>query len=137
MEQKSRDFAMMIPEEVSVCPHCGKKLKSSPVLLLLTSCLWFFMGLCIHDAGTSTKPGSTVSTANTGNKTSDASSKWSYNEVQEKMGRGSVKTAIVSSNNKIELVFPYDGEQRSALQLRNHPNYGKDVILSLQRGQFL
>jgi hypothetical protein len=133
MEQKCNDFAMMASKEASACPYCGKK----PVMLFLAAGIWFFMGLCLHDEGTVTKLASTVPMANTGNKLSYAVSKWSYYEEKEKMGRGLVKTANVLSNNEIELVFPYDGQQRGALQLRNHPEYGKDVIVSLQRGQFL
>jgi hypothetical protein len=63
--------------------------------------------------------------------------KWNYEESDDKMGRGKIKTAVVRSLNKVELGFPYEGAQRGALQLRNHPRYGTDVVLIIERGQFL
>ena len=53
------------------------------------------------------------------------------------MGRGKVSQAYVKSLNQFEFDFPYGDRQRATLQLRKHPKYGKDVILSIERGQFL
>jgi hypothetical protein len=63
--------------------------------------------------------------------------RWRYDEFSEKMGRGTVKIAIVRSLNEVQFGFPYSGAQRGMLQLRIHPKYGKDVMLSVERGQFL
>lgn len=62
---------------------------------------------------------------------------WNYEESQDSMGRGTIKNAFVKSLNQVEFDFPYKGPQRATLQLRIHPKYGKDVILSIDRGQFL
>lgn len=64
-------------------------------------------------------------------------SQWVYQESPDKMGRGTIKTATVSSVNEVQFDFPYQGSQRGTLQVRNHPKYGRDVILSIERGQFL
>ena len=63
--------------------------------------------------------------------------KWNYQETDEKMGRGKIKIAFVKSLNQFEFDFPYRRLQRATLQLRIHPKYGKDVILIIERGQFL
>jgi len=63
--------------------------------------------------------------------------KWNYKKSKDKMGRGIIKNAIVHSMNKLNFGFPYQGLQRASLQLRKHPQYGKDVILNIQKGQFL
>jgi hypothetical protein len=63
--------------------------------------------------------------------------RWEYEESAEKMGRGTIKRATVRSLNEVEFDFPYRGPQRAELQLRSHPKYGKDVILSIDKGQFL
>lgn len=63
--------------------------------------------------------------------------KWFYSESQDAMGRGKIKTAVVRSLNQLEFDFPYSGPQRATLRLRVHPEYGRDVILSIERGQFL
>lgn len=67
----------------------------------------------------------------------EVGSQWSYSESEDKMGRGKVKTASTHSINMIEFDFPYQGAQRATLQLRIHPEWGNNVILSIERGQFL
>jgi len=52
------------------------------------------------------------------------------------MGRGKIKTATVVSSNEVYFDFPYQGAQRATLTLRKHPKHGKDVILSIEKGQF-
>jgi hypothetical protein len=63
--------------------------------------------------------------------------RWQYDESSEKMGRGTVKEATVRSLNEIQFGFPYSGAQRGTLHLRIHPKYGKDVMISIEKGQFL
>lgn len=63
--------------------------------------------------------------------------KWQYDTNKDKMGRGDIKYALVGSLNTLNFAFPYQGEQRATLQLRKHPKHGKDVILSIKKGQFL
>ena len=63
--------------------------------------------------------------------------KWNYEERQDAMGRGTIKNAFVKSLNQVEFAFPYRDAQRATLQFRVHPKYGKDVILAIDRGQFL
>jgi len=53
------------------------------------------------------------------------------------MGRGKVTTADLLSSNTITFGSPYGGPQRATLQLRSHPQWGKNVILGVERGQFL
>jgi hypothetical protein len=62
---------------------------------------------------------------------------WNYAERLEPMGRGTIKWASISSVNQIQFDFPYQGLQRARLDLRIHPKYGKDVILSVEKGQLL
>jgi hypothetical protein len=62
--------------------------------------------------------------------------RWQYFEESDGMGRGTVKRAVIYSLNNVEFDFPYQGPQRAALELRIHPRYGHDVILSIQKGQF-
>lgn len=53
------------------------------------------------------------------------------------MGKGEISTATVNSSNTISFEFPYNGPQKATLHIRKHPRYGKDVILSITKGQFL
>ena len=62
--------------------------------------------------------------------------RWTYDERPDQMGKGTIKLAKVLSLNEIDLAFPYSGEQRAGLLLRNHPRRGKNVLLTVERGQF-
>jgi hypothetical protein len=53
------------------------------------------------------------------------------------MGRGTIKQAEIYSVNEFQFSSPYDRPQRTELTLRIHPEYGRDVILTIDRGQFL
>lgn len=64
-------------------------------------------------------------------------SNWEYESKADEMGRGEIHYASVTSSNTVNFGFPYQGEQHATLMLRTHPKYGKDVILQIQRGQFL
>lgn len=69
--------------------------------------------------------------------TTPSISVWHYSEEQDQMGRGSIKRAWIESSNVINFGFPYAGDQRGTLTIRKHPSYGKDVILEIDKGQFL
>lgn len=62
---------------------------------------------------------------------------WDYRIETDKMGKGVTYSASVQSSNIVEFDFPYQGPQRATLILREHPRYGKDVILYIERGQIL
>jgi len=62
---------------------------------------------------------------------------WNYDESSDAMGKGTIKYATVKSTNQIEFAFPYASPQRATLQIRKHPRYGNNAILSIERGQFI
>ena len=64
-------------------------------------------------------------------------SQWDYRQDKDPMGKGTAYFASVLSTNTVNFGFPYSGAQHGTLTLRTHPRYGKDVILSIERGQFL
>lgn len=62
---------------------------------------------------------------------------WNYSTQEDEVGRGKIRFAIVKSLNEFELSFPYAEPQRGSLQLRAHPEYGRDVIVAIERGQII
>ena len=62
---------------------------------------------------------------------------WVYASEPDKMDGRVIKTATLQSANTVAFKFPYQGEQRGELELRVHPRYGRDVSLSVAKGQFL
>lgn len=65
------------------------------------------------------------------------SSSWTYTTDTDSMTGGTIKFALVRSTNTVTFGFPYGGPQHATLVLRKHPRVGQDVILSIERGQFL
>ncbi len=64
-------------------------------------------------------------------------SQWQYSHHKDEMADGVTHNATVVSTNSVEFQFPYGGPQHANLTLRSHPRHGKDVILRIERGQFL
>ena len=62
---------------------------------------------------------------------------WRYGTHNDDMTQKEVLTAQVDSTNTLSFGFPYAGAQRATLELRKHPRWGSDVILQIERGQFL
>lgn len=54
-------------------------------------------------------------------------------EVSGKKGRQAVRRSL----NTLNLDFPYRGEQRASLVIREHPRHGKDVIFRIEKGQLV
>lgn len=55
-------------------------------------------------------------------------------EKDEMTGR-LVKREVFESENTVDFAFPYAGGTRAWLELRNHPQFGKDVVFRISKGQ--
>lgn len=62
---------------------------------------------------------------------------WDYDNEADEMGRGEIKRAVTRSSNAVFFHPPYDGAQHGLFIIRDHPKYGKDLILQIHSGQFL
>lgn len=63
--------------------------------------------------------------------------KWRYGSIRDEMSGRTSHSASIESENTVNFDFPYSGAQHATLRLRNHPRYGKDVIMSIEKGQIL
>jgi hypothetical protein len=61
---------------------------------------------------------------------------WIYSNSDDSMGRKR-SLAQVKSENTLHLGFPYQGNQHGTLVLRNSARWGTDVMVNIERGQFL
>lgn len=61
---------------------------------------------------------------------------WRYKETKDEMRNKTSYFASKTSNNTIELSFPYQGGSSVTLMLRKHSEYGNDVMFNLSKGQF-
>lgn len=66
-----------------------------------------------------------------------ASAGWQYDESIDKMSGKATNSASITSDNSLDLAFPYGGRNHAYLTVRKHPQYGLDVILQIQKGQIL
>lgn len=64
-------------------------------------------------------------------------SKWLYSSSVDEMSGARSVFAAIQSENTFEFTFPYTKPQRATLTLRKHPRHGQDVIIAVERGQFL
>ena len=63
--------------------------------------------------------------------------KWSYSSATDPMASRPSRMASIDSENTVEFDFPYEGPQHATLTLRDHPSYGRDVLLQIREGQIL
>ncbi len=74
-----------------------------------------------------------ISAATDGQETDN----WTYSAQNDAMSGKPFREAGVRSTNTVDFNAPYEGAQHGTLILRQHPRYGNDVILTIERGQFL
>jgi len=67
----------------------------------------------------------------------EAQAKWTYLNIEDPMSSREIRGATIRSENTVSLSFPYQGAQRANLVLREHPTAGRNVILTIERGQIL
>jgi hypothetical protein len=62
---------------------------------------------------------------------------WQYDTVPDKMTSKVTATAILTSDNSLDLAFPYKGANYGRINVRQHPRHGLDVIIDVDKGQIL
>jgi hypothetical protein len=60
---------------------------------------------------------------------------WEYENQVDPMTSKPTRIAWMTSTNSLELDFPYQGENRGHLMVRQHERHGLDVILQVDKGQ--
>lgn len=70
------------------------------------------------------------------NEPASAASRWSVVESPDDLTGRPVRTLTAFSETPFELDSPYEGLQRARLIFREHPRFGTDVMLAIDRGQF-
>lgn len=87
-------------------------------------------------AGESSKPEATREASATSQETKRGRS-WSTSISTDPMTGEKTRQATLRSENAVHFDFPYGGKQHGTLIVRDHPQYGKDVIFKIERGQIL
>lgn len=138
-----KECGSQISKTAEACPQCGAKVPHTSLITKVIAVLFFLVFLIVISNAISprksTVPAVKPLTApvSTVGEQPNLDFSWTYENLPDEMGRGTIKMAAVRSINEIEFGFPYQGLQRATLMLRSHPKHGKDVILTVERGQFL
>jgi RNA polymerase subunit RPABC4/transcription elongation factor Spt4 len=152
---KCKECGAQVSTKADACPACGaKQVRTSGCAKVVA---WFIgivvvlvvIGQCSEKKAStspSPTPGSALSTSQPAQPeppvphlppAPGTDSNWTYSESKDAMSSGAVRTATNGSTNTVSFGFPYQGAQHGLLILRSHPRYGQDVILKMEKGQFL
>lgn len=132
-----------VSSKAKKCPHCGAPVKNGVNGWLIILGLFFILpligkiGASPHSSYVSntihnTTPSNTIQT-----EKPVLIENWRYSSFEDNMTGKKTYRASLDSSNTLHFSFPYEGAQNATLLLRTHPRYGKDVMLSIEKGQFL
>lgn len=137
-----RECRKQVSDSAKTCPHCGAKVPHRSVIGLLIIGLGIIIltSIVIGSVGRNTVttplPTGSLNTSK-GAPIADLTPHWVYQSQTDDMLKKPIKVASVKSINELRFGFPYQGPQRATLTLRTHPRFGKNVMFSIERGQFL
>lgn len=138
----------MISTAAEACPGCGaKRKKPSGCLTIIVGFVLLVIvlaviGQCsekVSGGKATSSPAAAAPAAGTSPKAEEPpkpGAQWRYSSSNDEMTGKPARQASVLSTNSVTFDFPYQGAQHGQLSLRTHPRHGKDVILSIERGQF-
>lgn len=69
-------------------------------------------------------------------KDNNEETRWSYKEDKDDMRGVTNYFAKIWSKNEVNFSFPYQGGSKAGLMLRKHSEYGNDIIITIDKGQF-
>lgn len=69
--------------------------------------------------------------------TSAVNASWIYAEDTDRMTSKTTTGASIGSANSLRLDFPYKGDNYGRITVRQHPKFGLDVIIRIDKGQIL
>ena len=162
--KKCKECGNAVSGSAKTCPHCGAPVRGRGVIsslarlfvivfIIIPVAIALFVSVYhsqssseaeLQGAPNNSAPHA-VAQGSQGTGTSATSSaniptvgaQWDYTQQADPMSKGTTYFASVQSTNTVSFGFPYSGAQHATLTLRTHPRYGKDVILAIERGQFL
>jgi hypothetical protein len=115
--------------------------KSSIVLIMIVAAVFGIALLYTMLSGVARKetsvPASQSTTAQSTPATETPSVSWGYSTVKDEMTSAPIAYATAKSLNKENLHWPYGPGIGATLTLRKHPRHGKDVLVSIDKGQIL
>lgn len=149
---KCKECKSDVSDKAKTCPHCGAKLRMSLLTKVVLSVFGFFLFLTF--VGLATEGGKSGAAMQQPALSKDDQAKaqkladehtesggdqrqaWAYNEEEDKMGRGKIRYASITSDETVNFDFPYQGEQHATLTVRRGGKDGLSIMFRIERGQF-
>lgn len=154
-----RECNVEVSSQAATCPKCGVKNPGRKAVSKSTGCfvaigLVALLGVIGAIGASSQKDGSPSNTAGTHPAAIDdgqpavsagkeqsapaaPESKWTYQESSDEMRGTKSHSASLVSDNQLDFEFPYNGGSFATLTLRKRATQGLNVILRIDKGQFL
>lgn len=134
-----RECKKEISNKAKKCPHCGTPIRKTSLVAWLVFVLIVLMGIghFIKPYPSNTAALATIATTNNVESNTDIQQNWEYSSSEDKMTGKNSYYATIKSINVLNFDFPYSGNQHATLTFRTHPQYGKDILFSIEKGQFL
>jgi len=132
-----------IDKDAKICPHCRTKqgmslIKKVGLAILVFLLIRFALSqLATTEKAKPSTPDPSVIDHSLQYKRPDPSSQWELETVQDAMTGKQKKIARLVSTNTLSLEFPYQGDNKARLMVRQHPSYGTDVMVSVDKGQMI
>lgn len=137
--KQCRECDKDVSSEAKLCPHCGAPTKKRvgfwKVTLSVLFCL-FILGQ-ISDFARMNNAKRAKARPNSPVKLAELSERWRYFTNEDDLTGKTTYYASLESENSVNFDFPYSGLQKATLIMRTHPQYGKDVLFRIEKGQFL
>lgn len=132
---KCQECGNEVSNQARVCPTCGAKVKKPTSLIV--KILVGVVGVGIL-ASLLSSPGTSKPSDPAATQIADRPNlPWDYATAKDDMSGKDISYAKANSLNKENLHWPYGPGIGATLTLRKHPRNGKDVYLSLDKGQIL
>lgn len=159
--RKCKECGNAVSGAAKTCPHCGAPVRGRGIIsslarlfvivfIIIPVAIGLFLAVYhgqsdaspeAHRTASDSTPRAVAQDRRT-SATADVpvpavGAQWNYTRQADPMSKDAAYLAAVQSTNTVTFGFPYAGAQHATLTLRTHPRYGKDVILAIERGQFL
>lgn len=131
---KCHECGKELSTKADKCPHCGAKPKKKTSIIVWVFALLFGFVIFKAMSPPDVNPDSTSPPAAAAVPKVNA---WEYTTNTDKVSGKPISHAIILSNNKFNLDFPYQGGTFGKLNIRKHPRAGRDVIFTINKGQLI
>lgn len=139
---KCQECAAQISTGAESCPSCGAKQKKKT-----STFTWVMGGLALfailvaisrkEDPAPVKPVAATATSATVKEADSLKKSGWRYDSKIDEMSKKVTKTSSVDSRDMLSFDFPYQGKNQPELIIRKNARGGEDLMLAIDKGQFL